>query len=126
MDGTVLQRHLKELESTTMRVDRVYLRHIGPFEDGTITLPSPEKKGLADVHLLTGPNGSGKGTLLYAIADVLASDARLGKDLSAARLRTKDSIAGVDCGGLTAQWLGPCRTKASAAIRSLIHLGRVT
>ena len=82
-----------------MRVDRVYLRHIGPFEDATIALPPPEKKGLADVHLLTGPNGSGKSTLLYAIADVLASDARLGKDLSAPRLRTKDSIAGVDCGG---------------------------
>lgn len=49
-----------------MRIERILLRDIGPFDDETIELPTGKDSDLADVYLLTGPNGSGKSTVLYA------------------------------------------------------------
>jgi hypothetical protein len=54
---------------------------------------------LADVYLLTGPNGTGKSTILYALASVIAGkpasagyDVELGRDLLATRMRSKNAV----------------------------------
>jgi energy-coupling factor transporter ATP-binding protein EcfA2 len=54
-----------------MRIEKVLLRDVGPFEDVTIELPTGTNPAMADVYLLTGPNGTGKSTLLYALALIL-------------------------------------------------------
>jgi predicted ATP-binding protein involved in virulence len=55
-----------------MRIERVRLRDVGPFDDETIELPEGKDPNLADVYLLTGPNGTGKSTVLYALASMVA------------------------------------------------------
>jgi ABC-type dipeptide/oligopeptide/nickel transport system ATPase component len=54
-----------------MRIDSLYLKDIGPFEEVTIDFPAGTNPELADVYLLTGENGCGKSTVLYAIASLL-------------------------------------------------------
>lgn len=59
-----------------MRIEKVQLRDIGPFvEEVTIPFPEGSDPNLADVYLLAGPNGCGKSTVLYAIADAASSRA---------------------------------------------------
>ncbi|HEX4416887.1 MAG TPA: ATP-binding protein, partial [Kofleriaceae bacterium] len=55
-----------------MHIEQVQLHDVGPFDDVTIEFPKGSKPELADVYLLTGPNGTGKSTVLYAIADALS------------------------------------------------------
>jgi energy-coupling factor transporter ATP-binding protein EcfA2 len=50
-----------------MRVARIALHEIGPFEDAILEMPPPPDKG-GEVFLFEGPNGSGKTTLAEAIA----------------------------------------------------------
>lgn len=57
-----------------MRIDRLYLHHVGPFEDLDLEFQPPTQSGKADVQLLVGPNGCGKSTVLYAIAEIVAPD----------------------------------------------------
>lgn len=51
-----------------MRIECIAMRKFPPFADGMISFPPTEEKGLAEVHLLTGQNGSGKTRLLCALA----------------------------------------------------------
>ncbi|HWO26971.1 MAG TPA: AAA family ATPase [Kofleriaceae bacterium] len=77
-----------------MRIDSVILRKVGPFEDVQIDFPEGSNPDLADVYLLTGPNGCGKTTVLYAIAALL--DTSTGPGLLRPRMqRTKDSSASI-------------------------------
>jgi energy-coupling factor transporter ATP-binding protein EcfA2 len=79
-----------------MRIERIFLRDIGPFDDVTIEFPKGNNPDLADVYLLTGQNGTGKSTVLYAIASVLGGDyleSGLGKDFLFARMRSSRSLA---------------------------------
>jgi len=55
-----------------MRIDRIRLQDVGPFEDATIEFPAGQDPNLADVYLLTGQNGTGKSTILYALASMIA------------------------------------------------------
>ena len=51
------------------RIEAIELHGIGPFQE--LTLEFPEKKqgsDLAELHVLTGQNGTGKTTILYALA----------------------------------------------------------
>ncbi len=57
-----------------MRIDSVSLHEVGPFKDVRIELPEGTNPDLGDVYLLTGPNGCGKTTVLYAIAALLQND----------------------------------------------------
>lgn len=56
-----------------MRIDSIYLKDVGPFDEVTIEFPRGTDDSLADVYLLTGENGSGKSTVLYAIAFLLGA-----------------------------------------------------
>jgi len=60
-----------------MRIESIMLHEVGPFADLRIELPEGSNPDLADVYLLTGPNGCGKTTLLYAIASIIENDPRL-------------------------------------------------
>jgi predicted ATP-binding protein involved in virulence len=60
-----------------MRIDSITLHEVGPFEDVQIDFPEGSNPDLADVYLLTGPNGCGKTTVLYAIAALVDNDSNL-------------------------------------------------
>lgn len=82
-----------------MRIDSIYLRDVGPFDEVTIPFPEGTDPNLADVYLLTGPNGCGKSTVLYAIAAALVGHHKmLGPNLVQPRLRGKDSLAVIKMG----------------------------
>ncbi len=49
-----------------MRVSKLELKNVGPFEDAVFEIPEP--KGPGELVLFEGPNGSGKTTLMQAIA----------------------------------------------------------
>lgn len=57
-----------------MRIDAITIKRIGPFDDVRIELPEGTDPDLADVYLLTGPNGCGKTTVLYAIAALVGNN----------------------------------------------------
>jgi predicted ATP-binding protein involved in virulence len=71
-----------------MRIESISLHEIGPFEDVQIDFPEGTDPNLADVYLLTGPNGCGKTTVLYAIAALVGTDPGL-----LPRMWTEDSYA---------------------------------
>ena len=50
------------------RIARIALRDVGPFRDVSLELPPGSDPTRADVYLLTGQNGTGKSTILYALA----------------------------------------------------------
>ncbi len=88
------------LTGSAMLIDSIYLRDVGPFDEVRIDLPEGKDPNLADVYLLTGPNGCGKSTVLYAIAGVLAGgNDTTGADLISPRLRGENSIAAISGAG---------------------------
>lgn len=55
-----------------MRITRLVLKDVGPFGTLDLHLPAGTRPDRADVHLLVGPNGTGKSTVLSAIAQCFA------------------------------------------------------
>jgi predicted ATP-binding protein involved in virulence len=51
-----------------MKIRSLTLKHIGVFEDETINFPEKKEKDKAEIHILTGQNGTGKTTILQALA----------------------------------------------------------
>lgn len=51
-----------------MKIKKLVLRNIGVFDQEQISFPLPEQSDIADIHIFTGINGSGKSTILYALA----------------------------------------------------------
>ena len=51
-----------------MRVERIELRDIGPFDDAVLEIPPPAPGQRGELVLFEGPNGSGKTTLAQVIA----------------------------------------------------------
>lgn len=72
-----------------MRIERLVLHCVGPFEHLDIWFQPCPEPGKAEVHLFVGPNGSGKSTVLYALAHVLVGD------LLPARFRNRDEAYAV-------------------------------
>ncbi len=57
-----------------MRIRKLYLKDIGPFDEVEFEF-KPQEKGKAEIHILTGPNGSGKTTVLQALASIFSHQA---------------------------------------------------
>lgn len=55
-----------------MLVERLVLERVGPFEHLDLGFREGRDPEQADVHLLVGPNGCGKSTILYALAQLCA------------------------------------------------------
>jgi len=51
-----------------MRITRLELQHIGPFEHQIFDFNSVITRDKAEIHIFSGVNGSGKSTVLYALA----------------------------------------------------------
>lgn len=51
-----------------MKIRSLTLKHIGVFENETIVFPKKKDKDKAEIHILTGQNGTGKTTILQALA----------------------------------------------------------
>jgi predicted ATP-binding protein involved in virulence len=51
-----------------MKIRSLTLQHIGVFENETIAFPEKKEKDKAEIHILTGQNGTGKTTILQALA----------------------------------------------------------
>ncbi len=83
-----------------MPITRIYLKEVGPFDEVSIELPAGTRSDMADTYLLTGSNGSGKSTILYAIAGILTGGlTSLGADLGAKRLRSNNAMSLIDFKG---------------------------
>ena len=52
-----------------MKIRKLYLKNIGVFDDETIEFKPCPAKDKAEVHIFTGHNGSGKSTILMALAN---------------------------------------------------------
>ncbi len=50
------------------RIESLHLTKVGPFEELELTLPVSPSNGEAEVHILTGENGTGKTSVLEAIS----------------------------------------------------------
>jgi predicted ATP-binding protein involved in virulence len=83
-----------------MRIDEIFLRQVGPFEEARIPLPAGKKPNLADIYLLTGPNGSGKSTVLYALAGLIGFGLNpLGQNMASRRFRSAESVSAIAFNG---------------------------
>jgi predicted ATP-binding protein involved in virulence len=52
------------------RIHQIIIKHIGAFEDLNIQLGLKKNNDKADIHILTGENGTGKSTILQAITSI--------------------------------------------------------
>ena len=81
-----------------MKIRKLQLKNIGVFDDETIEFQScPE--GKAEIHIFTGQNGSGKSTVLMALAsafdDFGALDKRQSSNFFSKRFKDSDSVANI-------------------------------
>jgi predicted ATP-binding protein involved in virulence len=53
-----------------MRITKLHLKNIGVFEDEIIEFKEKTNPEKAEIHILTGENGTGKSTILYALANI--------------------------------------------------------
>ncbi len=51
-----------------MKIRKLHLKNIGVFDDETIEFQPCDAKDKAEIHIFTGQNGSGKSTILQALA----------------------------------------------------------
>lgn len=53
-----------------MKIRKLHLKNIGVFDDTEINFRPSEVKDKAEIHILTGQNGSGKSTILMSLANL--------------------------------------------------------
>jgi predicted ATP-binding protein involved in virulence len=74
-------------------IQRLVLEGVGPFKKLDMSFPEGKDPDKADIHLLVGVNGTGKTTVLQAIAQCFSR----GKDIGLkGRFRSKTSAAGIE------------------------------
>jgi predicted ATP-binding protein involved in virulence len=61
-----------------VKIHRLVLNKVGPFEKLDLVFPAGADPTRADVHLLVGPNGTGKSTVLSAIAQCFTLETATG------------------------------------------------
>ena len=76
-----------------MRIEKLYLKDVGPFGEQTIVFPEKKDPKKAEIHIFTGENGSGKSTILYALAAGFGATA---ETLLLKRFRSSDSVCMCD------------------------------
>lgn len=81
-----------------MRIEKLYASKIGVFEELEVEFEPTADNSLAEVHILTGANGSGKSTILYLLALFFGY-----QDGAYKRFRDKDSFCEAIIGGEIAQ-----------------------
>lgn len=82
-----------------MRIKKVTLHGVGPFEHQEIEFREGKNPDLADVTLLVGENGTGKSTVLYAIAGAVGRTSHVaGGHAVVPRMRRRDAYVDVDMG----------------------------
>jgi energy-coupling factor transporter ATP-binding protein EcfA2 len=52
----------------SFRIEKISLQQIGPFGECTLEFPKKRDAGKAEIHILTGENGTGKSTVLEMMA----------------------------------------------------------
>lgn len=60
-------------EAASIRLERLVLKGIGPFDDAVFEIPAPAPGSAGELVLFEGPNGSGKSTLLEALAVLIGA-----------------------------------------------------
>lgn len=86
-----------------MRIARIELKEIGPFEEAVLEIPEPEEGQRGELVIFEGPNGSGKTTIAQVLACAAepglagGEDSALGTPLStlSGRIRSGAQGAGV-------------------------------
>jgi predicted ATP-binding protein involved in virulence len=97
-----------------MRITKLLLHEVGPFQRLALSFPAGGNVSLADVYLLTGENGAGKSTVLYAIASLIAKgSSSLGTERLSPRCFSSESAA---CLETTQGWIAavPARSVSGA------------
>ena len=69
------------------RIESLHLTQVGPFKELELALPATPENGKAEVHILTGENGTGKTSVLEAIGVMFASYYGRGEDYSFNRVK---------------------------------------
>ena len=57
-----------------MKIAKLQLNNIGVFNGTTFDFSDVRPKDCAEIHIFTGENGSGKSTVLYALAGLLSAE----------------------------------------------------
>jgi AAA15 family ATPase/GTPase len=60
-----------------MRIEKLNLENIGVFDRLNLQFQPCQQSDKAEIHIFTGENGTGKSTLLYALAGAFTSDREL-------------------------------------------------
>ncbi|MBO0934026.1 AAA family ATPase [Fibrella aquatilis] len=58
------------------RIESLHLTQVGPFEELELVLPVTPENEKAEVHILTGENGTGKTSVLEAIATIFGGNSK--------------------------------------------------
>jgi predicted ATP-binding protein involved in virulence len=72
-----------------MKIRSLHLKGIGVFKEETISFPEKKDKELAEIHILTGQNGTGKTTILQALASSVSSIAEFDYPTESNQIFTK-------------------------------------
>lgn len=83
-----------------MRLTHLTLRDIGPFASLELEFPAGRSDEIADVHLLAGPNGTGKSTILQAIAQLFT----VGPTIVWGKVRSDQAVAVATHSGAQVVW----------------------
>lgn len=59
-----------------MKIAKLEIKNIGIFDDVTFEFPEEHPKNCAEIHIFTGENGSGKSTVLYALAGLFTASTK--------------------------------------------------
>ena len=82
-----------------MKIRKLQLKNIGVFDDETIEFQPCPLKDKAEIHIFTGQNGSGKSTVLMALAsafdDFGTLDKRQSSNFFSKRFKDSDSVANI-------------------------------
>jgi len=114
----------------TNRIETIVLNNVGPFYNVRFNFPpiqpSAQNESKAEVHIFTGPNGCGKSTVLYAIAQIF--DAFNFDRIIRSRFHGSDSSVDFSFSGMAGHYgvRSPSKSNQNGFIQGLLGLCLVT